>query len=110
MPYSSPLPTELDFAAVRVLMDFARTKEPFGRPVVEAAYNLLGYALNVTVPPRLVGGDIPDPISLDAGAIAALESLSDQESQHQISAGLIPWTLLASWLVQRVIDRWLAGR
>jgi hypothetical protein len=95
------LPNELPINSLKILLDFARQKTPWGRDVLAAAATVALYGAQIAVPaPSMDTGEAFDPET-------ALESaISQAEAPDEIKQFLpIPWVLLAQWAIGLLINR-----
>lgn len=98
------LPNELPINSLKILLDFARQKTPWGRDVLAAAATVALYGAQIAVPaPSMATGE-------DFNPEAALEAaISQAEAPDEIKQFLpIPWMLLAQWALGLLLNK-IAG-
>lgn len=95
------LPNELPINSLKILLDFARQKQPWGRDVLAAAATVALYGAQIAVPaPSMATGEEFNPEATLEAAI------SQAEAPDEIKQFLpIPWMLLAQWAIGLLINR-----
>jgi hypothetical protein len=95
------LPNELPINSLKILLDFARQKTPWGRDVLAAAATIALYGAQIAVPaPSMETGEAFDPEAVLEAAI------SQGEAPDEVKQFLpIPWVMLAQWAITLFINR-----
>jgi hypothetical protein len=95
------LPNELPINSLKILLDFARQKQPWGRDVLAAAATVALYGAQIAVPaPSMETGEAFDP---EAALEAAISQAEAPDEAKQFLP--IPWVLLAQWAIGLLINR-----
>jgi hypothetical protein len=95
------LPNELPVNSLKILLDFARQRTPWGRDVLAAAATVALYGAQLAVPaPTMSTGEAFEPEAVLEAAIAQAEGQTDAKQFLPI-----PWMLLAQWALGLLINR-----
>lgn len=95
------LPNELPVNSLKILLDFARQKTPWGRDVLAAAATVGLYGAQLAVPaPSMATGEDFNPEEVLESAI------SQAEGQAEAKQFLpIPWIMLAQWALGLLLNK-----
>jgi hypothetical protein len=95
------LPNELPINSLKILLDFARQKQPWGRDVLAAAATVALYGAQIAVPaPSMATGEEFNPETALEAAISQAEAPDEIKQFFPI-----PWVLLAQWAIGLLINR-----
>ena len=95
------LPNELPVNSLKILLDFARAKQPWGRDVLAAAATVGLYGAQLAVPaPTMATGEEFNP---EAALEAAISQAEGQTDAKQFLP--IPWVMLAQWALGLLLNR-----
>lgn len=95
------LPNELPVNSLKILLDFARQKTPWGRDVLAAAATVGLYGAQMAVPaPSMATGEDFNPEEVLEDAIRQAEAGSDTKQFIPI-----PWVMLTQWALGLLINR-----
>ena len=96
------LPNELPVNSLKILLDFARQRTPWGRDVLAAAATVGLYGAQLAVPaPTMATGNEFDPEAVLLEAIHQAESKDDNVKEFLP----IPWVMLAQWALGLLLNR-----
>ena len=102
LPYPSTLPQE----ALMMMLDKFRGKEVNTPDLVNAAWNVVGYALGQSVGGgQMVAGDVPEDAS-DADVIASVlkqYGSLDNGPEKTVTFTFIPWIVVAKIAVKLIV-------
>lgn len=98
------LPNEIPVVSLKILLDFARGKQPWGRDVLAAAATVGLYGAQLAVPAAsMATGEKFNPEEALEDAIRQAEAGTDTKQFLPI-----PWVMLAQWalglLINKLID------
>ena len=95
------LPNELPVNSLKILLDFARQRTPWGRDVLAAAATVGLYGAQLAVPaPSMATGEDFSPEEALEDAIRQAEAGSDTKQFLPI-----PWVMLAQWALGLLLNR-----
>lgn len=95
------LPNELPVNSLKILLDFARQKQAWGRDVLAAAATVALYGAQLAVPaPSMATGEDFSPEAALEAAIAQAEA-GDEAKQFLP----IPWIMLAQWALGLLLNK-----
>jgi len=95
------LPNELPVNSLKILLDFARQRTPWGRDVLAAAATVGLYGAQLAVPaPTMATGEAFEPEAVLEAAIAQAEGQTDAKQFLPI-----PWVMLAQWALGLLLNK-----